>query len=500
MNKITTIKIALFWISILTLHVCSTAQVATIDAAHVLQYIDGFGASTAWHGQLTEKEADAAFKNDNDSQLGLTILRVRIDPNRNNNDEMKNAQKAYARGALTFAAPWTPPASMKSNKSTVGGELKESSYAEYAAYLNAFADYMLDNGVPLYAISLQNEPDIQVSYESCDWSPSQMVKFLKEQGASIHTRVVAPESFQFRRTMSDPILNDSLACANLDIIGGHIYGGGLSSYPLAEEKGKHIWMTEHYINEDDITTCINRFAKEIIDCMYRNMNAYIWWYLRQPDCNLINRGGSFKKKGYIMAHFSKFIRPGYFRIDATYRLQSGVYMVAFKGAETVIVVINTSTSSKEQTFTFNNDTVTHVRRYTTSESKNLSNEGVLDLEDNSFSATLEGKSITTFVSTKETSGINSYNSSIPQTYCLFQNYPNPFNSRTMISFSLPAKSSVQLKIFDMMGREVAIIVDQELDAGNFYRHWNASGVSSGVYFCRLQAESFVDTKKFLLLQ
>ena len=113
-----------------------------------------------------------------------------------------------------------------------------------------------------------------------------MVKFLREQGPSINNRIVAPESFQFRRAMSDPILNDSAACANLDIVGGHIYGGGLASYPLAEEKGKKIWMTEHYINNDDIRTCVSQFTREIIDCMKNNMNAFIWWYLRQPDCNL----------------------------------------------------------------------------------------------------------------------------------------------------------------------------------------------------------------------
>jgi glucuronoarabinoxylan endo-1,4-beta-xylanase len=132
------IKLIAFPILILTLSANSTAQVANIDAGKIKQYIDSLGASTAWYGQLTDKEADAAFKNDNDNQLGLSILGIRIDSNGSYNDEKKNAQKAEARGAMILASPWTPPALMKTNSSTVGGELKTSSYTAYTAYLKQF--------------------------------------------------------------------------------------------------------------------------------------------------------------------------------------------------------------------------------------------------------------------------------------------------------------------------------------------------------------------------
>ena len=201
-----------------------------------------------------------------------------------------------------------------------------------------------------------------------------------------------------------------------------------------------------------------------------------------------------------MAHFSKFIRPGYHRIDATYRPQSGVYLVAFKGEETVIVVINTTTTSKDQTFTFRNDSISYVKRYTTTETKNLSYNGVIDLTDSSFTATLEGKSITTFVSTITSSGVKQSDSSIPENFGLKQNFPNPFNSSTVISFSLPSKSSVIIKVFGMKGREVATLVNEELAAGNYYLQWNASNISSGVYFYRMQCGSFITTKKLILLR
>jgi len=259
-------------------------------------------------------------------------------------------------------------------------------------------------------------------------------------------------------------------------------------------------MTEHFINEDDITTCINQFAKEIIDCMHYNMNAYIWWYLRQPDCNLINTGGSFKKKGYVMAHFSKFIRPGYHRIEATYRPQSDVYMVAFKGEKIVIIVINAGSSSTDQTFIINHVSIDQVKRYTTSETKNLNLDGIIDSVDNSFSVTLEEKSITTFICPETSAGAL-------QNYHLEQNYPNPFYLNTNITFSITESAKISLTIYDVLGREIAILVNENLEADDYTLTWDAkktdgSKAASGIYFYRLAADNgnHISTKKMLLIK
>ena len=98
-------------------------------------------------------------------------------------------------------------------------------------------------------------------------------------------------------------------------------------------------------------------------------------------------------------------------------------------------------------------------------------------------------------------GVKQLDSPIPQSFVLEQNYPNPFNSSTVISFSLPSKSSALLKVFDIMGREVATLVNEELAAGNYSRRWNASNISSGVYFYRLKTNTgYIQTKKLLLLK
>jgi hypothetical protein len=88
----------------------------------------------------------------------------------------------------------------------------------------------------------------------------------------------------------------------------------------------------------------------------------------------------------------------------------------------------------------------------------------------------------------------------PRDFALNQNYPNPFNPTTTIAFTLPSKSYVSLKIFDMMGRDVATLVSEEVSAGTHSRVWDASTISSGVYFYRLQAGSFTQTRHLILLK
>jgi hypothetical protein len=89
---------------------------------------------------------------------------------------------------------------------------------------------------------------------------------------------------------------------------------------------------------------------------------------------------------------------------------------------------------------------------------------------------------------------------IPREFSLQQNFPNPFNPLTTISFSIPQRSFVSLKIFDVIGREVATIVSENLLPGSYQRQWNAVNNSSGVYFYRLQTPGYIQTNKLLLLR
>ena len=88
----------------------------------------------------------------------------------------------------------------------------------------------------------------------------------------------------------------------------------------------------------------------------------------------------------------------------------------------------------------------------------------------------------------------------PSYFRLNQNYPNPFNPSTTISFNIPTKSFVTMKVYNNLGREVATIISEEMSAGSYSKQWNASALSSGIYFYRLHAGFFTETKKLVLLK
>jgi len=95
-------------------------------------------------------------------------------------------------------------------------------------------------------------------------------------------------------------------------------------------------------------------------------------------------------------------------------------------------------------------------------------------------------------------GVKLIATELPKSFSLEQNYPNPFNPTTTISFSIPTKSFVSLKVYDALGREVSLLISEELSAGTYSRQWNATNLPSGIYFYRLQAESFNKTQKLIL--
>lgn len=388
----------------------SAASDANINLNAERQVIRGFGGMNhpAWIGDLTAPQRETAFGN-GQNQLGFSILRIYVDENRNNwSREVATAKRAIEHGALVIASPWNPPSSMVETFNRNGSPAKRLKYNQYAAYaqhLNDFVTYMKNNGVNLYAISVQNEPDY--AHEWTWWTPQEILRFMRENAGSINARVIAPESFQYLKNISDPILNDPQALRNMDILGAHLYGTQISQlpYPLFKQKGagKELWMTEvYYPNSDNNSADRWPEALGVSEHIHHSMvegdfQAYVWWYIRR-SYGPMKEDGMISKRGYNMAHFSKFVRPGYVRIDATKSPESNVFVSAYKGNnQVVIVAINKNNAGVNQHFVVQNGSVSQASRWVTSGSSNLQPGTDITISGNQFWAHLPAQSVTTFV-------------------------------------------------------------------------------------------------------
>ncbi len=97
-------------------------------------------------------------------------------------------------------------------------------------------------------------------------------------------------------------------------------------------------------------------------------------------------------------------------------------------------------------------------------------------------------------------GVGQGSNEVPLEYELSQNYPNPFNPTTTISLSIPQSGLVSLKIYDVLGREVAELFNEVVSAGRYQYQWDAAGYSSGTYYYKIAAGEFFETKKLLLIR
>jgi O-glycosyl hydrolase len=413
----------------------------TIDTATKYQTIDGFGAALPMWGGSTNMWTTAEVQKAvgmGDSEIGMSILRTIIDPDKNRWSyavaNLKEA-KSYGSEVKALATPWSPPASMKGNNSTTCAGIKSStdptcrlktdSYAAYATHLNDYVTYMSGQGVAIDVVSIQNEPDYPTDYESCLWNGTEFLNFVKNNASAIKgTKLMIPESLQFTRSFSDPTLNDATAVNNISYIGGHLYGaeasGKLSEYPLANQKGKPQWMTEWNFHEADGSgaaiwggdnqTVWNESLDVVMRSVHMSMaakwSAYIWWWGRRYY-SFIGDGesayGTTKsavlKRGWAFSHYAKFVRPGYSMVKATANTTyANVQLTAYDGDKNVVVVLlNRATSAyKDVIFKIPNG-VTSAKAYVTSQTTNRSALAITPAGTYATLSSLPARSIVTVV-------------------------------------------------------------------------------------------------------
>ncbi|HEX6705552.1 MAG TPA: hypothetical protein VF169_12390 [Albitalea sp.] len=419
-----------------------SSTTAAVDFGAPKQTLQGFGGSAAWYyTRMADDRLNLLFGTSVPDSLGLSILRLRIAPADWNattqtadtgqwSAELANGAAAQARGALVFASPWSPPASMKivdteRSNPLYSGRLDPAMYANYAKYLNAYIRYAATRGVNLYAVSLQNEPDWDPqTYESCLWSAEEMKAWAGDHGATAtagtSTKLMAPESFYSSQATTDTLLADTKAASNIAVLGGHLYGG-VPAYPGSASKlGKEVWMTEHFLDSvnkadsksswptgiDDAIAIANEIHDGLTLGQY---NAFVhWWMVNSDDAKptgLINTNNTPTYFGIGMKHFSYFIRPGYVRYDATSVPVKGVRLSSFgtpagaADSKAVMVLVNENTTDVTLTVAINPSgrTLTSLTPYRTTASATFARQPAIAASGNTYSVVLTARSITTLV-------------------------------------------------------------------------------------------------------
>ena len=407
---------------------------AAIDGNVTNQSIRGFGASSAWNSQATLAPAAAVlFANDNlDGHAGLSILRTRIDPTGSFAAEAgpMTLAKGQNPNILIWSTMWTPPAAYKNNNS-VNGPGATNTFNNTPANSTAYANYLVNYiktikanyGVDLYCVSPQNEPDWNTSYESCIWTAAQFNDFVRNylgpaiQSNSLPTKIMIPESFSDNLAMAATAMNDPVTAPMISVIGNHLYGGGprpLSAGGFSQLTTQESWETEM----SDVTGAPHdpgmpaalQIAGWIHSCMVTaSMNAYLHWWIY--SFNGSNEGlygadtTTPTKKVYVLGNFSKFVRPGWYRMGGTINSGvTGLNISAYKdkagtAGSFAIVAINTTGAAVNEAFNLSNLAGSSAVPWVTDASNNLVHKAAVSIVGNSFSYSLPAQSVVTFLCT-----------------------------------------------------------------------------------------------------
>jgi len=423
-----------------------------VDWNNVHQRIDGFGASSAWDGSWTTNQADILFStnigvvfSDNlgnkytNNGVGLSLLRNRIAPASSASAsatpttvETSIMQWAQARGARVWSTPWTPPAGFKSTNDiydtgkATGNGINGGSFlggnATNLAYASQLANYVASMtntyGVNLYAISIQNEPDADVTtYEACQWTNTLIHDFVTNLYNALvakgvgSTKIMLPESqnWQDYQNLAGPAMADPNVAAEVGIIADHNYDGANGPATLTKNSyGKALWETEvSQLNGEnsDIANGIYYAQRIFLFMTVAQANAWHYWWLVPYGSNtgLMDTNAAPTKRLFTVGNYSRFVRPGYYRIGVSNNAFTSIS--AYKDTNSgsfAIVAINSSFTTVTQIFNLANFTASLVTPWITSSTLSLSNQPAVGVTNSAFTYTLPALSVVTFVGQQQT--------------------------------------------------------------------------------------------------
>jgi glucuronoarabinoxylan endo-1,4-beta-xylanase len=384
---------------------------ATVSYASTKQRIDGFGAASSWDSSWTTAQADLFFST-NPGGVGLSLLRSRIAPD-GSSVETNIMQMAQARGARVWSSPWSPPASMKTSASVNGGSLVSSTanYQSYAGQLASYVATMKRNyGINLQAVSVQNEPDVSQTYESCLWTATQIHDFIPYLAAALSsagvssTKIMVPESLAWGFSLATNTMSDPVTAAAVGILGGHNYGSTASAVTqFGTPPPVPLWETEHYFGSDDSIQNGLAVAQEMHSFLtVAQASAYHYWWLKGSGTGSIagDSTATPAKRLFVMGNYSKFVRPGFYRVDAT---NSTIALItAYKdpaSSNYVIVAANPTAWPVTQTFNVAScPSFTSLNPWVTSATLSLSQQAAVNVSGGAFTYVLPAWSVVTFTS------------------------------------------------------------------------------------------------------
>ena len=407
-----------------------------VDWNNVHQRIDGFGASSAWRTSWTSSQADMFFSTNSGTcasidgttnvqfnGIGLSLLRNHIVTNAISTGETSIMQMAQTRGARVWSTPWSPPLPFKSNNNPNGGNYLSASNQAYANLLANYVVNMKKNyGVTIYALSVQNEPDVSASYESCLWTAQQIHDFVPYLSGALaasnvaSTKIIVAEDEHWETNYYYIAMQDQSVATNVGIVACHNYDGSppnnmATQLPAYANTNAALWETEvsklsgNGAFDPSMTDAIYWAARIHMFMTVAQANAWHYWWLisGNPDNEgLTDTNGIPAQRMYVLGQYSRFVRPNDYRIDLANYNPYAISASAYKDPvlnNFAIVAINTNSTPTTQSFYLTNFTATTVTPWITASNQSLAVQPPVTITGSTFSYVIPAMSVVTFAGT-----------------------------------------------------------------------------------------------------
>jgi glucuronoarabinoxylan endo-1,4-beta-xylanase len=390
----------------------------TIDVSSLQQRITGFGCSSAWAGNLNDPANDPDTLWSTTKGAGLSLLRIRY------GDGLGVAKAAAQHGVTVWMTPWGtgangspggPDTTTQTNPNGCKGSMPVlTNGQDLANTLVSWVQNAKTQGVPIYAVSAENEPDSCGINQTTSYSPTQLATWIASNlgpaMSNIGVKVMGPETQNACGFSSyfSAIQSNSAAFSNVSIFASHEYGcGTLPSEPSIASAGKEYWETEvdtGAVNGDkDGMPSALHLAQTIHDDLTKaNLNAFHYWWLWAGGTSGLYDTDTkvWRKALWVMGNFSRFARPGYVRVSTSGNPPTGVAVSAYINPSNdalVVVAINNNIASIDLPLYVSGAPPCTLVPWETSAGKNLVQGSDFTVANGRVSLSLVGQSVTTFV-------------------------------------------------------------------------------------------------------